>query len=182
MVESQKMMDSNFIIEAIKYLGEDVLLSKISPGFFVNQYQGGILLRRGIYKRDLKAGWNFKLPIIDRFLTCVTTLETAFITNVNITTKDTKACTVSACFEYNVTDCKKYLLDTNDAPTNIKDVGMGCIADALIDSDWEEISKRKTINEIKRTLNKELSTYGVSVTRFWFTDITITRVFTLFRQ
>lgn len=182
MLKKQKKMDSNFLIEALKYLGEEVLLHKVSPLFFVNQYQGGVLLRSGKYHKDLKHGWNFKLPVTDRFLTCTTTLETAFISNVNITTKDNKPCTVSASFEYRIEDCKKYLLDTNDAPTNIKDVGMGCIADSLIDTTWDDISKRKTMNEIKRTLNKELSTYGVLVTRFWFTDITITRVFTLFNQ
>ena len=175
-------MNTNFLIEALKYLGEDVLLSKLSPVFFVNQYQGGVLLRRGKFCRDLQVGWNFKIPIVDRFLTCTSTLETVLIANVNITTKDGKAITVSTSFEYHIHNPKQFLLDTNDAPSNIKDVAMGCIADCLIDCEWDDISKRKTNNAIKKTLNQELNQYGVTVTRFWFTDVITTKVFTLFQQ
>lgn len=171
-----------WIIELLRYLGEQVLLEKISPVFFVYQYQKGVLLRRGIFLRLLKHGWNWKAPVIDRYHVCNAVLETMFITNVNITTNDNKPCTVSCCFEYAIADERKWLLDANDAESNIKDISMGVIADILFDLDWVDLSKRRTLNSIVRKLNDSFDLYGVTVKRFWFTDLTQTRVFTLFNQ
>ena len=171
-----------WLIELLKWLGEQVLLEKVSPLFFVYQYQKGVILRRGIFLRTVKAGWNRKLPITDRYHVVNAALETMFITNVNITTADNKPCTVSCCFEYVIEDEKKWLLDANDAESNIKDISMGVVADILFKQDWEDIRKRKTINSIVRDLNNSFEGYGATVKRFWFTDLTQTRVFTLFNQ
>ncbi len=171
-----------WLIELLKYLGETILLDRISPVFFMYQYQRGVLVRAGVYVGNLKPGWNFKRPVTDRFIVCNAALETMFASNINITTSDGKSCTVSSCFEYTVIDEYKFLILANDATSNIRDISMGCIADNLIDLNWADINRRKTINDIKRTLNKDLDQYGINVLRFWFTDLTTTRVFTLVNQ
>lgn len=172
----------NFLLEIFKFLTEDVLLEKLSPVFYLNQYHKGVLLRRGVFVRELHTGWNFKLPITDRFLTCNSQADTYYLSNVNITTTDNVTASVSACFEVWVTEPFKYLLEANDAPSNIRDIAMGVLAGELIDLNWDEISRRKTLNAIMRNLNRDLKSYGVEISRFWFTDITKTRSFTLINQ
>jgi hypothetical protein len=172
----------NFLLEIFKFLTEDVLLEKLSPVFYLNQYHKGVLLRRGVFVRELHTGWNFKLPITDRFLTCNSQADTYYLSNVNITTTDDITASVSACFEVWITDPFKYLLEANDAPSNIRDIAMGVLAGELIDLNWDEISRRKTLNAIMRNLNRDLKSYGVEISRFWFTDITKTRSFTLINQ
>lgn len=172
----------NFILEILRFLTEEVLLEKLSPVFYMNQFHKGVLTRRGIYVRELVHGWNFKWPLIDRFLTCNSLPDTYYLSNVNVTTADNQTVSVSSCLEVIVTDPYKYLLEANDAASNIRDISMGVLAHELIDLNWEDINRRKTFNAIHRSLNRDLQSYGVEVLRFWFTDVTKTRSFTLINQ
>jgi regulator of protease activity HflC (stomatin/prohibitin superfamily) len=62
----------------------------LSPIFIVRDFESGVLLRLGKYKKDLSVGVNFKFPLIDEIYKVVRTIDTFHVNPVNITTLDNK--------------------------------------------------------------------------------------------
>lgn len=174
-------MESNIIIEAIKYLGEDVLLQKVSPVFFMYEYEVGVLMRNGMYVKDLKPGINYKFPFIDRFHTVVSSVETVEVLPIQFTTHNGIQATVEPILKYIIIDPKKYIVDTNDACSNLKQLARGIIANYLTDIDWSEVKEKRTLTAIKNALKSECAEMGVQVEKVYFGQIVTTKVYTVLR-
>lgn len=173
----------DFIKGLIDWLGG--LWDQINPFVIVSQYESAILVRMGVYKRDLPVGLTF-LPLkplfIDQVLVVHNKRDTFSLENVNITTKDNKSASIGAVIEFEVVDPCLFFLEANDALSNAKDISNGVIADYLVDCNWEEIKQKTTRTEIRRKLGRELEEIGIKVRQVIFTNIAITRVFTIFKS
>ena len=169
------------LIRLLEWLG-DKWETNLAPYFILAEYEGGVLLRLGRYKKELKKGSNWKIPLIDTIVTTNVMTNTYAISNVNITTLDNKTISVSAVLEIDIFDVKSYLIDTNDADTNAADLARGIIADYLTDCTWEEVKDKKTLTKIKNKLKPEFAEMGISVNKLLFGDIAITRTFTLIKE
>ena len=156
--------------------------NELMPFFIINDYEQAIILRGGKFKKQLNSGWYLKYPFYDTVISAIVTKNTFHVANVNVTTLDGKTISVGPIIEYDVADVKKYLLDVNEAISNAHDVARGIIADYLTDCVWEDVKKKTTLTEIKKKLKTEFSLMGINVTKVLFGDISITRVFTLFRE
>ena len=166
------------LLEWIFEIGKDY----ISPFCVLPEYQGGVLMRMGKYKKNLSHGINWKIPLVDAIHTVITTADTFHIANVNVTTIDTKTINVGAVIEFEIVDVKKYLIDMNDADSNAHDIARGVIADYITDCTWEEIKDKKTQTKIKNKLKAELAILGINVKSLLIADIAITKTFTLIKE
>jgi regulator of protease activity HflC (stomatin/prohibitin superfamily) len=175
------MLDSNFLISTIEWV-----LNKwndyISPVTILRCYESGVLLRLGKYKKDLKEGINYKIPVIDEVHTCIKTVDTFALAPVDITDIDGKQVSVEPIIMFEVTDPKKYLVDTNEAAGNIRDLSRGVIADYLTDCTWEQIKDRKTLTAIKNCIKKECESMGINVYKVYFARVVTTKVYTVFKE
>jgi regulator of protease activity HflC (stomatin/prohibitin superfamily) len=169
------------LIRLLEWLG-DKWETNLSPYFIISDYEGGVLLRLGKYKKTLKRGSNWKYPLIDSIVSTNIAINTYAISNVNITTLDNKTVTVSGILEIDIFDVKKYLIDINDADSNAADLARGIIADYLSDCTWEEVKDKKTLTKIKNKLKPEFAEMGITVRKLLFGDIAITRMYTVIKE
>jgi len=175
------MLDSNILISTIEWIGEK-WNNYLSPVTVLRCYEGGVLLRLGKYKHDLKEGLNFKLPLIDEIHTCIKTIDTFALPPIDITTIEGKQVSVEPIVMFEITDPKKYLIDTNEASGNIRDISRGTIADYLADCTWEEIKEKKTLTAIKNSIKKECEPMGILVHKVYFARVVTTKVYTVFKE
>lgn len=154
----------------------------LSPFIVLSEYEEGVLLRLGIYKKNLVKGINLKVPLLDYTMVTTVTKDTYHVVNVNVTTTDSKSICVGAIVEFDICDIKKYFLDVNEAQSNAHDITRGIIADYLSDCEWEEVKKKTTLTQIKNKLKPQLADMGMNIHQIMFGDITQTRVFTVFKD
>lgn len=163
------------MIEFIKYLFEQ-FQHYILPFTIVRVYEAGVRLRFGKNPTIIKNGVKFKWPFIDEIITCIMTVDTMTTHAVHVTTTDEKTITVTPVIEYQVEEPIKWLMETNDAETNLHDLTRGFVADYLTDITWEETKKKSTATEIKNKLNKKISDMGAKIHRLILADVCINRV------
>ena len=171
----------DLIIKTLEWLA-DKWHEYLSPYVIMRDYESGVLLRLGRYKKNLKTGVNWKLPFIDEVHSVVITTNTFHVANVNVTTTDQKTISVGVIIEYDITDVKKYLLDVNEAESNAHDIARGVIASHLTDCSWEDVKLKPTATAIKNKLKKQFDDMGINIHQLIFGDITQSRVFTVFRE
>lgn len=164
------------IFEKIWSLLEDYIF----PFKVLNEYESGVVLRLGKYSRNLSVGWNFKIPFIEQVHTLIHSVNTFHVTNVNVTTKDGKTVTVGPIVEYSISDAKKFILEFNEAESNMHDLSRGIIADYLTDCTWEECKKKATLTGIKNKMKKQYEDMGIEIIQVLFGDIAVSPAFTLF--
>lgn len=171
-------MDSNFLIQALEYL-ENKWSIYLSPFIFVRSFESGVMLSMGKYIRTLKTGinWKFPYPFNEAHL-CLIKPETIHA-EVTITTSDNKTLSIKVIGEYEITDAKNWILEANDAGTNIKDLLEGYSADILVDSTSEEINKKGIKTRIKNKLNEEVEPLGAKFNKILFGKNVITRSISL---
>ncbi len=160
----------------------DIWKDYVSPVMVLRCYESGVLLRLGKYKKELKEGINWKLPIIDEVHTIIKTIDTFHVSPVDITTADGKQVSVEPIVKFDIVDAKKYLIDVNNGADNLHDITRGIIADYLTDCDWDDIKRKTTLTAIKNALKKESEDMGVNISKVYFGRIVTTKMFTVFKE
>ena len=141
-----------------------------------------LVVKLGTYKKNLKEGINFKIPLIDEVHVVITTIDTFHISPVDITTIDNKQVSVEPIIKFDIIDPKKYLVDVNEAAGNIHDIARGIIADYLTDCTWDDIKKKTTLTAIKNALKKECDDMGINIYKVYFGRIVTTKMYTIFKD
>ena len=159
------------LIDLIKDLWHD-----FKPVIFLNEYERGVVLRAGRLHHILKKGINLRLPFIDDYLTVIGTIDTLPTASVHVTTTDDKTITAVPIVEFTIVDEVKFLIDTNDARSNIHDITRATVSDYLTDCTWEECKLKRTINAITRKVAEQCKTMGVEVSRVMLSDMCVSRV------
>lgn len=148
----------------------------ILPFTIIRIYERGVLLTFGKYPRQLKPGLRIKVPFIQEILTDIVTNDTMQAGCVHVTTNDSKTILVSPIIEYIIIDPIKWIIETNEARTNLHDILRSVTADYLTDVSWEECKKKSTLTGIKNKLNKRIESMGAVVTQMMFGDIAQNRI------
>jgi regulator of protease activity HflC (stomatin/prohibitin superfamily) len=169
------------ILRIIEWLIEK-LKDYVSPIVILRCYESGVLLRLGTYKKDLKEGINWKIPLIDEAHTVIKTIDTFHVAAVDITTLDNKQVSVEPIIKFDIVNPKKYLIDTNNASDNLHDIARGIIADYLTDCEWDDIKRKTTLTTIKNKLKSECDDMGVNVFKVYFGRIVTTKIYTVFKE
>lgn len=157
----------NFLIKLLEWL-YDMGEKYIFPWQICRTYEGGVVLLLGKYHYTLKKGVNWKFPFIHESITCLVKPETFQTDNQTITTKDNKVISISFIGRYEVQDEKKFLLDANDAATNIihELIMAGC--DYLTDCTYAEIIDKPSYTKIKNKVNNKIEYMGAKFTEIGF--------------
>lgn len=152
------------------------------PVIVIRDYEAGMRLRLGRRIGRLKTGVNWKWPLIDEIHTCLTKPDTFHVSNATVTTADGKTAAFGTIVEYQIVDPEKYLLDYNEALSNMHDFARGSVAQQLMDCTWEECKQRKTWTKIKNKLKEECEPMGIEIIQIQFGDITQVRALTIFNK
>jgi hypothetical protein len=168
----------NFLIKLLEWL-YDIGEKYIFPWQIVRDYEGGVVLFLGKYHYSLNKGLNWKIPFLHESLTTLIKPETFQTENQTITTKDGKVISISFIARYEVDDAKKFLLEANDAASNLMHelIMAGC--DYLTDCTYAEIIDKPSYTKIKNKVNNKITYMGARFTEIGFGSNCQTRPFSL---
>jgi regulator of protease activity HflC (stomatin/prohibitin superfamily) len=132
----------------------------------VHPYEGGLVLRLGIYHRDLKPGLNFLIPFkVEHIITEHIVKRTSRIHSMSTDTKDGVTIGFEAVITWKIHDLKKSLLESSGLKDAISDCCMGVIGTALSEWTYEEIRHGKLVEELSAECRKQGWQWGIEVMR-----------------
>lgn len=126
----------------------------------IRDYEAGVVLFLGKYHYCLKPGLNFKIPFLHESLTCLTKPETIQTHAFTVTTKDNQTVSMTLIGVYSILDSRKWLLEANDAATNVAHHLIMVGSDYIAKYDMEKLKKETAYNPIRKELNKEIEYLG----------------------
>lgn len=158
------------------------IIDKILPFWIIKEYQNGVLLRFGKYKKTLKPGLHWKIPFADEIIThhIVTTLLS--IPVQSLTTKDDQQIVIKAVVRYLVEDVRPVLVEVYDAENAISDVTQSIIKKQIHIRTWKQCNDEDVDNEITKKLRVEVRKWGINIESVTMTDMGIAPSVRLFNE
>lgn len=163
----------------------DLLASCIDylmPFVIVKAHEEAVLLSWGKYHLTRKPGTYMKWPVRDYYYHVSVKADTISIDEVNITTSDGQTISIGCVVEFEIENAYKFLIETNDAHSNMKDVCRGVLSSTLEEVGWEEIKKKPVMNRVTNKLKSKYTPMGVVVNDVMFTDKCKTFAFKVFHN
>lgn len=140
----------------------------IKPMFIITEYEGGVLLRGGRYRKTVTSGVHFKIPILDDYHSTVVVPTTMPLPPQSLTTQDGKSVVVKATVKYEISDVKTFLLEVTDAIDAISDMTQGTIKDAVLSRTFEE--GKSIDDEITKKARVEAKRWGIAIIKVTVTN------------
>ena len=146
----------------------------------VEHYEEAVVLFFGKYNRTLKPGLHFKLILAEYSIAAHVKKDTMEVEAVSLTTLDGETIVIGLMIDFEITDVRLFLVETNDSLTNMRDIARGEMSDYLEDINWVDIKKKTTKNALKKLIAARYEGMGVKLNDLKFTDKCKTKIFKLF--
>lgn len=141
------------------------------PWVVVDDFEGGVILRLGRFKKELLPGFQWKLPFADIPVITSTVITTMSLRAQTLTTKDDLTIVVAAIVKYRIANVRAYLLDVWDSADVLNDITMGAIREIVAASNYEYLHNRLIEDEVLKVVKKEADIFGVEVLKITFSDL-----------
>ena len=106
----------------------------------VDQFEKGVFLRWGKYKRTVGPGLRFHFPWgIEKLVKETVVRQTAYLDVQSLTTHDGKRVTIAGIVIFKIEDIKKFLLQIDEGETDVMNMVYGVISDCVEAHDWEYV-------------------------------------------
>lgn len=152
----------------------------ILPWVIIRDYEKGVVLFLGKYHYSLSPGFNWKIPLLHESLTCLSKKETLEFKPISVVTKDGQVIAIGLIGGYEVMDEKKFLLEANDAVSNIMHHFTLICSDVITDSTLTDLlSKTTPYTKMKNKINDELEYLGAKFFTIGYSSICKTRPISL---
>lgn len=158
------------------------ILDKLLFFWIIKEFDNGVLLRFGKYKKTLKPGIHFKIPLVDEVITHHVVTSLLSIPAQSLTTKDGKQLVVKGIVKYRVEDVKPLLLEVWDSTDAISDITQSIIKKQIHIRTWEQCTEDDLDNEITKKLRVEVRKWGISIDNVTMTDMGITKSLRLYNE
>ena len=152
------------------------------PFVVIREYQDGVLLRLGRYRRTMTPGLHFIIPFVDHVEHVVTVWTTVTLPVQSVVTSDGKLIVVKGMVKYRVSDAKVYTLEAYDANDALSDTGCGAIFNAIHERTYQECVTEDIAKAITTELKKEAKMWGITVKTVTLTDFGEVRSIRLFNE
>lgn len=151
-------------------------------GVVVDQYEVGVILRLGKLRKVLGPGFHWMLPfaiesvLTDRSVPTATDLPMQFLVLAC-----GKVVAVGPVVTFRTNDAVKFLLESDDAESALRDSARGTVREVLSCMTWKQlVSDPKGVEEIlTRAVRKMAWRWGIEVTRVALSDLAPARVLRL---
>ena len=134
----------------------------------INQYERSIILRLGLYKKQIKPGIHTRLPLVDKVLVIDIRERVREFNAERMLTKDNVPVTIDAILRYKIMEdrANDAMLNVENFNEMIKQVSQTTLRNNIGASLFQEIlSKREEINHtIKSLIEQESTNWGITVT------------------
>ncbi len=131
----------------------------------VDQYEQGIVLQLGKFRRDLKTpGLKIICPFgIDQVFTVNVTLHTMNLRTQTLTQKDGKTIVMSPVLSYRIRDAKKFTLEAESADDALADITYGTVAEMVRQSTMEEMMDDTWHELLYKEVRRQGFAFGIEV-------------------
>lgn len=147
---------------------------------FIDEWEEGVVLRAGKFKRVVTAGWWFHLPFgIDEIHTMNVKPDSMELDEQVLTTADEYKIAISVNLLWSIFDIKKCVLDVEDASDTLSDIALGFVHELVEESEWDEIRTKQFRSELKRRIQRQARKFGISVSTVKVANLAETRVYRL---
>jgi regulator of protease activity HflC (stomatin/prohibitin superfamily) len=148
---------------------------------FLDEWEEGVQLRCGKFRRVVKAGWWVHWPFeLDEFHTMNVKPTALELEEQALTTKDRQKVTLRGVLMWSIFDIKKAVIDVEDAEETLGDIAVGIIQDEVERTTWAQIRTPEFRKRCLKQIQKQARKWGISVSTLKFQDITQAEVFNLF--
>lgn len=144
-------------------------INDILPFKIVDQWEKGVHLHFGKFKRVVGPGLKWKVPFFDQIITTPVITQTVNLSPQTVTTLDEKSIVLSSIVRYHIHDVEKYLLGVMHANDVLVDTTQGIIRDMVENTNWEELVDLTKI--VTPEVNEQVEKWGISVQQVSFPDL-----------
>jgi len=158
------------LIDVILHFLEDIL-----PFTIVHQWEEGVYLRFGIYRKKVKPGFNIKIPFVDKIWVTPVITQTIHLQPQTLTTLDEKNIVLKSILRYHIHDVNKFLLNVMNASDVLVDTTQGIIRDTVEGYNWEDLYEVN--NYLKNQVMCIVEDWGITIEMVTITDLGIIQTF-----
>jgi regulator of protease activity HflC (stomatin/prohibitin superfamily) len=144
---------------------------ELKPMVIIRDYEEAVLLRFGIFKRVLKPGIHFKIPMFDEVIDQHVVVTTLSLDAQSLYTKDKQNIVVKGLVKYRIADVKIFLLEVYDAQDAISDMSQSIIKNVIMSMTLEECTDSELDNTLTKKVRVEAKKWGVEVQQVTLTDL-----------
>lgn len=152
---------------------------QLNPFVIIRQYQNGVYLRNGKFRKVLLPGRHYKLPFIDEIMEQHVVVTTMSLPAQSLYTTDKQNIVVKSMVKYRISDVKVYLLEVFDATDVISDVTQAIIKKLVTSRSLDECISHDLDSEITRKVREKSKSMGVEIQQVTLTDIAPIRSYRL---
>ena len=148
---------------------------------FIYDWQEGIVVQAGKFRRVLKPGWRWHLPLkIDEIIT-MNIMPTAMeLEEQSLTTKNDVDIVCRGVLMWSIFDIRKCVIDVEDAEDTLNDIAVGIIQEQVEENEWSYIRSLEFRTDIKKAIQKQARTWGIKVPTFKFQDLVKANAYRVF--
>jgi len=144
---------------------------ELKPIVIIRDYEEAVLLRFGIFKRVLKPGIHFKIPMFDEVIDQHVVVTTLSLDAQSLYTKDKQNIVVKGLVKYRIADVKTFLLEVYDAQDAISDMSQSIIKNVIMSMTMDECTDIELDNALTKKVRVEARKWGVEVQQVTLTDL-----------
>lgn len=146
----------------------------------IDQYERGVLLRFGKYKKTLGPGFHWIVPAgVDEVLTTNVVPTTTNLDTQIVTTSDWETVLLGAVVRWRVEDVMKMTLNLEDADDVLFDTAYGMVAKVAQQRELEELDSEEFRGEVLKQIRRRVGRYGLHVEDVFITDMAKAKAFKL---
>lgn len=147
---------------------------------FIDEWDEGVLLRRGKFSRTVSKGIAWHLPFGFDEITTMNVKPTAMELDEQVlTTSDGVKIVISVNLLWSIFDIKKCMVDVEDASDTLSDIALGFVQELVEETEWDEICTKEFRKELKARIQKQARKFGIGVSTVKIANLAETRVIRL---
>lgn len=150
---------------------------EIKPLVIIRDYEEAVLLRFGKFKKVLKPGLHFKIPMFDEVIDQHVVITTLSLDAQSLYTLDKQNIVVKGVIKYKISDVKTFLLEVYDAQDALSDMSQSIIKNVIMSMTLEECTDTELDNTLTKKVRVEARKWGVEVQQVTLTDLAPIRSF-----
>ena len=148
----------------------------------LNQEDVGVIRCNGLVQRDMRPGWNWRLPIFESAVIFDGREGTYVLDPQSLITADGKARVLRLKVTCQVIDARAHLLNVYDPHNNIQDVAAGELGDAVRAALAAEVDSGAVLKRVSRRTQACGRKWGMKITDVQFLECSSARSFRLWQN
>jgi len=144
-------------------------IHEILPFKIVPQWQKGVYIFMGKFKKVVEPGFRWKVPFFGQIETTDVITQTVNLTPQTVTSADDKTIVLSSIVRYHIHDVEKFLLGVMHANDVLVDTTQGIIRDIVEYTKWDDLVDLTEI--VTPEVNEQVQQWGITVETVKFPDL-----------